>query len=88
MKYIQSPNADATMAGDRAAIYNRKTQSAITLNPTGTILWNSLTVPRDADQLTDSLRQRFPAVDPQQARSNVDAFLAELLTHELLQATD
>lgn len=88
MKYVQSPNADATMAGDRAAIYNRKTQSAITLNPSGTMLWNSLTVAQDADELTRSLVQRFPKVSPDDARRDVDAFLAELVGHQLLQTTE
>ncbi len=87
-RYVQSGDADATMAGDRAAIFHRGTQSAVTLNPSGTLLWNSLTTPQSADELSSFLMGRFPMVSEEQAAKDVEAFLAELLSHNLLQQTD
>jgi hypothetical protein len=87
-KYVQSGEADATMAGDRAAIFHKRTKSAITLNPTGTVLWNRLTSPLSAEELVSALRERYPKVGEEQARADVHAFLADLLTHEMLQQAD
>ncbi|MGI8908692.1 MAG: PqqD family protein [Candidatus Sumerlaeaceae bacterium] len=87
-RYVQSSDADATMAGDRAAVFHRGTQSAVTLNPSGTLLWNSLAAPKSVDELVSGLLARFPSLAQDQARTDVDAFLSELLSHKLLQRAD
>lgn len=84
-RYSQSADADSTMAGDRAAIFHRATRVAITLNPTGTILWNSLTSPRTSDELIQELAGRFPSVSETQLRQDVGGFIDQLASHGLLQ---
>jgi len=83
--YRQSPEADATMAGDRAAIFHRGTRVAITLNATGTLLWSYLSEPRSESELVDHLSQRFPALAADQATRDVQNFLGQLSSHGLIQ---
>ncbi len=81
----QSNNADATMAGDRAAIYHRETRKAITLNPSGTILWQALETPCTRADLVKVLQARWPQIDDETAGADVDKFIDQLRTHELVE---
>lgn len=81
---VQSPHADATMAGDRAAIFHRESRKAITLNPTGTVLWNSLTRPTSGDDLVKILQREYPSLDEARATADVAHFLQELSSHQLI----
>lgn len=86
-RYSHSAHADSTMAGDRAAIFHRATRVAITLNTTGTILWNSMTTPRSRDELVQELAGRFPSISEEQLSQDVDGFIDQLTSHDLLQVS-
>lgn len=86
-RFARSPHADATLAGDRAAIYHRQTKSAITLNPAGTVLWEAMKSPRTAEELAAILREKWPSLDTETARRDVDAFLESLRGHDLVEIT-
>jgi hypothetical protein len=88
MRFQRSPQADGTLAGDRAAIYHRGSRKAITLNPAGTILWQALDTPKSATELMEVLRQRFPQVPDETLQADVHSFVEQLQTQDLLQATD
>ncbi len=85
VRFTRSPEADATMAGDRAAIFHRGTRVAITLNPTGTLLWNSLDPPKTEEELVQTLTDRFGGVPQAQLQRDTRAFLEELASHGMLQ---
>ena len=76
------------MAGDRAAIYHTSAKTAVTLNPTATLLWNALESPRTSSDLVDDLRKKFPMLSAETAQKDVDAFLKDMVRHELLIAGD
>ena len=83
--YSRSPQADATLAGDRAAIYHRESRKAITLNSVGTIIWQALETPRSVAELQAVLQARFPQVDALVLATDLDRFLADLFGHDLLE---
>jgi len=80
----RSPQADATLAGDRAAIYHRETRKALTLNPVGTLVWQALTTPQTRNDLLEMLQTRFPQVDQATLSADLEKFLAELRGHALI----
>jgi hypothetical protein len=84
--YTRSPHAQATQAGGRAVIYHRQTGHAITLNETGTILWDNLGSPVTQAELENLIRQKWPAVAIDKAQADVEAFVQELLQHQLIVA--
>ena len=49
----------------------------ITINGTGSFLWNLLTVGAERDELVDALLKEYD-VDRERAEKNVDAFVARL----------
>lgn len=86
--FKRSEHADATLAGDRAAIYHRVTRNAITLNPTGTVLWEAMAEPRQIIELVEALQQQWPDLDTATARHDVETFLHQLELHELVDERD
>jgi Coenzyme PQQ synthesis protein D (PqqD) len=73
-------------AGERAVILDAQGSTLITLNPVGSILWQELGEPKDADALTTHLCDTFPEVDPAQIRHDVNEFVDTLLAEGLLVA--
>lgn len=80
----RSPQADATLAGDRAAIYHRETRKALTLNPVGTLVWQALETPQTQSGLLEMLQARFPQVESATLSADLEKFLAELRGHALI----
>lgn len=83
-RWVQSAQADGTLAGDRAAIYHRETRKAVTLNSVGTVLWQALEVPRSRAELAGEITTRWPQVEQARAEADVDRFLEELRGHQLI----
>jgi len=73
-------------AGERAVILDAQGSTLITLNPVGTILWQELGEPKDAEALITHLCDTFPEVDSGQIRDDVDGFVESLLAEGLLIA--
>ena len=84
-KLQRSPQADGTLAGDRAAIYHRETRKAVTLNPVGTLLWQALEVPLSQADMVARLHAQFPQVPVETLEADVAKFVAELTGHSLLE---
>jgi hypothetical protein len=47
-------------------------------------MWQRLSEPRTAAQLTVDLQQRFPGVTPEEAARDVSSFLADLSRHAMV----
>lgn len=84
--FQRAPEVDASSVGDRVILYDRRSNSAITLNPSGATLWQHLEKPRRADELAAHLRQQFSSLDDAQAARDVAAFLEQLAQHQLVRA--
>ena len=87
-RFSRSAHADSTLAGDRAAIYHRFSKKAITLNPSGTILWGSLDAPKTTDELIAVLQERWPQVEAETLAQDVQTFIEQLQSHDLLVAEE
>jgi hypothetical protein len=82
--YTRSPDASASAVGDRVVLYHRVSRAAIVLNPTGSWVWEQLVAPQTPSALAGNLRTRFPTLSPDQAQSDVNAFLTELVRHAMV----
>lgn len=87
-RFIRSPEADHTLAGDRAVIYHKKSSSAITLNEAGTVLWLMLEGGRTRGELEAGLREKWPQLSAEVAARDAEAFLGELLRHDFCLVVD
>jgi hypothetical protein len=85
-RYRRSSQAEESQVGDRSVLYHRSSRKAVVLNPTGAVIWRSLTTPQTVVTLAEYLRSQFPSVTEDQAKADVSAFLQELLSHELIVA--
>ena len=68
-------------------LYHRTSRAALVLNPTGSWMWQQLANARTADALANDLRGRFPKLSDDDARRDVEAFLAELAHHAMVSVT-
>lgn len=83
-RFARSPHTDATLAGDRAAIYHRETRKAITLNPVGTVIWQALESPKSLAELRGCLVRQFAQVEPDVLESDLRKFMEVLVGHSLV----
>ncbi len=83
--FRRSPAVEATHVGDRVVLYNKESGNAIVLNPTATILWESLESDADVQQLTTELSTRFTDIDRDTIVEDVRVCLEELTTERLIQ---
>lgn len=72
------------MAGKRAVLLNSTGLEMITLNPTGTLVWQELTEPRRLDDLVSTLQVTHPDVEKTRLATDVVAFLEELIASGLV----
>ena len=84
MRYSQSPAVETSPVGDRVVLYDNASRKAIVLNPTGAWLWQQLSTPSSAAELTQKLQARFSNVDAAQVQADVEACLKSLVEQELL----
>jgi len=80
----RSPSVEASGVGDRAVLYHRDTGKALVLNPTGSLLWQSLETERTTHELAEKLQARFPSLTAQQALNDATDFLLVLRDHGVL----
>jgi hypothetical protein len=85
--YARSPDASASTVGDRVVLYHRTSRAALVLNPTGSWIWEQLSVPQTSAALADGLRRRYPSLSDDQAQRDVDTFLIDLVGHAMAVVT-
>lgn len=82
--YFSRAAADASVVGDRVILFERRSRTTVVLNPTGTTLWNFMAQPCTFKALCDHLRSCFPTLSSEQAGRDVQAYVDELLKHQLI----
>lgn len=83
MKYQKNDQWLEAQAEDGLLMMHCDSGSFVSLNGTGTFLWNRLDVPRDVDSLARELTVEFE-VGEDQARVDVELWLAEMRRHNLV----
>ena len=84
-RFQRSSSIETSPVGDRVVLYDTVSRKAIVLNPTGAWLWNSLSTPRSADELSQQLQARFPTVEERRIQEDVAACLRQLTEQEVVQ---
>ena len=78
------PKADTHPSGQRVVVFHQETHDSIVLNPTGSWLWNRLERPSPQDELIEALQKEHPEVEPQNIKSDVEAYIEELLKNGIV----
>ena len=80
----RSDRVDETRVGDRVVLYHRDTGSGVVLNPAGSRIWDSLTVPASADDLAERLAREHRAVPREQIAADVATYVNSLKEQKLI----
>ena len=86
VKFARIDGVISERSGDRVVVLDAQGAAIITLSPVGSLIWDSL--PCSEDDAVVSLAARFPDVAESVLRTDVDAFLAELLANSLIMEID
>ena len=86
--YRRSPDVEETRVRDSYVLFHRGAGKAVVLNATGSFVWSLLETTGRPGDLADRLRERFPSLSPEQAASDLDAFLRETSEHGLVLRDD
>ena len=78
------PKADTHPSGQRVVGFHQETHDSIVLNPTGSWLWNRLERPSPQSELIKALQAEHPDVEPQDIKSDVEAYIEELLKNGIV----
>ena len=78
-----SEHVRATITQDGAVLMNIKGGHMITLNLTGSIIWQQLADGRSPEQIADTISPQF-GIPREQALADVNEFLQQLETHQLI----
>lgn len=76
-----------TITQDGAVLMNIKGGSMLTLNPTGSIIWQQLCEGRTHEQIAARLASEF-GIPPEQACADVNEFLEQLEAQHLIESTE
>ncbi|MBO9714786.1 PqqD family protein [Sphingomonas sp.] len=77
--FVRVADIPAAEFGDELAVMDLKSGAYLTFNRTAAELWSLLEVPRPLEALVRELAARYPAVEPDRCRSEVEALLAQLV---------
>jgi hypothetical protein len=74
----RSDRVDETRIGDRFVLYHRDTGSGVVLNPSGSAIWDSLSVPKSTGQLIEEVAGRHPNSPRDRIADDVAAYVSAL----------
>jgi Coenzyme PQQ synthesis protein D (PqqD) len=80
----RSPRVTYELVDDQAVLVDPGGQELLTLNPVGALVWEAIDGARDEQQIADLIAERFAEVDRSRIESDVQAFVAELLSSGLV----
>ena len=83
--FRRSSEVTETRVSDRVILYHASDGGAFVLNPTASILWDSLTAPSSLAQLVKELQMRFPGLAADRAEADIAACIVELQGHRLIE---
>lgn len=80
----RSERVDETRVGDRVVLYQRDTGSGVVLNPTGSRIWDSLTMPASAKDLVEQLARENLAIPRDRIAADVETYVNSLKEQKLI----
>jgi hypothetical protein len=84
MTYRRRPGVATQLIDGAAALFDPTEGELITLNRTGSVLWELLEQPTSRDHLVDGLAKRHPDIPVHEVGPDVDTFLVELERRNLI----
>jgi hypothetical protein len=78
MRYRRADGVLSEVVEGRAMLVTPDGTQLLTLNPTGSAIWDGLAHHDTTEALAEHLRERHMSVDPEQLQRDVASFLAEL----------
>jgi hypothetical protein len=80
---LRADRVDWRQVDGEVVALDRQSSQYLAINATGAVVWTELVEGATADQLVDAVTARFE-VSPEQARRDVEGFLADLARRRLL----
>jgi len=78
--------ADAlfTIIDDEAVIMSEENDLFFSINPVGTVIWETLAAPSTLDEICAAIATRFSQTEPQKVRADAQQFIAQLAARNLI----
>ena len=76
--YRQADGVLSEVIDGRAAVVDREGVELLTLNPSGTMVWEALASPTDVETIVSRLLETYDGVDAYAARRDVELLISEL----------
>jgi hypothetical protein len=86
MMFARVDGVTAERSGERTVVLNADGTVLSTLSPVGTIVWEAL--PGERTALLEQLKELFPDIDEDSLDRDLDLFIDELVTVELITRVD
>jgi len=83
-RYQQSPGIEFAPLQDEVILFHAPSNKFCVLNRTSSFIWAELEQPASTEELAQRLRTGFSGVAPDQARTDVDATLQQMLALGLI----
>ena len=84
----RAPGVMYEVVDGRAVLVDPQGAELVTLNPTGTLIWEALDGPSDADAIASRLIADLEGVTEDELRADVEAFLADLRKQGLVEESE
>ena len=85
-RFRRSERVDETRVADRVVLFHRDSGTGVVLNPTGSLIWDSLTSPKSAEELMSRLGSRFAAIPAERIAEDVSKYVESLIANDLIAA--
>ncbi len=86
MTFARCDGVSAERSGERVVVLDASGEVLRTLNPVGALVWERL--PARRDEIVDDLASRFPDVQRTLLTADVDRFIEELRSRDLVRRID
>ena len=87
-RYQQSPGIEFAPLQDEVILFHSPSNKFCVLNRTSSFIWSELKQPASCEELAQRLGESFGGVEIQQAMSDVDTTLQEMLSLGLIVSVD
>ena len=86
--YRISSRASDSRVADETVILHLGSDTYFGLDPVGTVIWEGLRQGLSTDAILARLTARFAGTEPARIARDMEAFLADLLAHDIIEPAD
>ena len=84
----REPSVVEVRTDDRVVLYHPDRGLTLVLNPSGSLVWESLAAPQTVGSIAERLCSQWPALSLDNAQADVQRFLGELRERAMIKPAD